>query len=218
MKTATQTQRRKARKKLADSPEIRIETQDGGNGPRWVKADLVDIIDRGCGLALMSPLRPGSIVLVRDRSGENRAGVRWCIGKIDGTFRAGLEFLDGRPGFAVDEQSAPLGDPHRLDLYEVMQLSPKADQGIISHVYRLLAMRYHPDNAETGDNEMFLRLSQAYQVLSHPERRANYDRHAHAGGQGSRKAADREGASIRRQDTAPSAGPLRGWNTALRHS
>jgi hypothetical protein len=217
MEAASKTQRRKVRRKPAGAPVIRIETKDSGNSPRWVKADLVDVIDRGCGLALMSPLEPGSIVLVRGTSGDNRAGVRWCIGKTDGTFRAGLEFLDGRAAFTLDEASAQPLDPRPHDLYEVMQLSPKADQGIISHVYRLLAMRYHPDNAETGDNEMFLRLSQAYQVLSHPEKRASYDRRAQATGQVPRKAADWETTSVRRQDTA-STSPLRGWNTALRHS
>jgi hypothetical protein len=216
MESTSKAQRRKIRRKPAGSPVIRIETKDGGNGLRWVKADLVDVIDRGCGLALMSPLQPGSIVLVRGASGENKAGVRWCIGKTDGTFRAGLEFLAGRPSFALNEELAQPVDPHALNLYEVMQLSPNADQGIISHVYRLLAMRYHPDNAETGDNEMFLRLSQAYQVLSHPERRASYDRQARATVHVPRKAADREATSVRRQDSA-SAAPLRGWNTALRH-
>jgi curved DNA-binding protein CbpA len=43
-------------------------------------------------------------------------------------------------------------------------------------VYRLLAARYHPDNPETGDAERFRLLSQAYQVLRDPAKRAEYDR------------------------------------------
>ena len=38
------------------------------------------------------------------------------------------------------------------DYYEVLQLSPKADQETIDRVYRMLVKRYHPDNQETGNN------------------------------------------------------------------
>jgi curved DNA-binding protein CbpA len=53
-----------------------------------------------------------------------------------------------------------------------MQLSPNADAETVSRVYRLLAFRYHPDNKETGNSEMFLRLSEAHEILSDPEKRA----------------------------------------------
>jgi curved DNA-binding protein CbpA len=56
-----------------------------------------------------------------------------------------------------------------------MQLSPNADAETVSRVYRLLAFRYHPDNTETGNSEMFIRLSEANQILSDPEKRASYD-------------------------------------------
>jgi curved DNA-binding protein CbpA len=62
-----------------------------------------------------------------------------------------------------------------MDCYEVLQLSPNADAETIARVYRLLAQRYHPDNTETGNSEMFVRLSEAYEILSNPERRAGYD-------------------------------------------
>jgi DnaJ-class molecular chaperone len=62
-----------------------------------------------------------------------------------------------------------------LDCYEVMQISPNANPDAISRVYRMLALRYHPDNAETGNSEKFIRLSEAYQILSDPEKRASYD-------------------------------------------
>ena len=41
--------------------------------------------------------------------------------------------------------------------------------------YRLLAQRLHPDNKETGDEERFRFLHQAYLTLSDPEKRARYD-------------------------------------------
>jgi curved DNA-binding protein len=61
------------------------------------------------------------------------------------------------------------------DYYEFLQISPKAEPDTIHRVYRFLAGRFHPDNPETGDSEKFFILKQAYDVLSHPERRAAYD-------------------------------------------
>ena len=62
------------------------------------------------------------------------------------------------------------------DHYEVLQVSPNAHPLIIAKAYRLLAAVYHPDKPETGDNEHFLRVVEAYRVLSDPVRRATYDR------------------------------------------
>lgn len=56
-----------------------------------------------------------------------------------------------------------------------MQLSPNADADTIQRVYRILAQRYHPDAAGTGNNEVFLRLCEAHRILSDPEQRARYD-------------------------------------------
>jgi DnaJ domain len=61
------------------------------------------------------------------------------------------------------------------DYYEVLQLSPRADQGTIQRVFRHLAKRFHPDNHESGDAERFKLVMDAFRVLSDPERRAEYD-------------------------------------------
>lgn len=63
-----------------------------------------------------------------------------------------------------------------LDYYEFLQISPHADYETIHRVYRYLASRFHPDNPETGDPEKFFLLKTAYDVLSDPERRSEYDR------------------------------------------
>jgi curved DNA-binding protein CbpA len=62
-----------------------------------------------------------------------------------------------------------------VDYYEVLQISTGAEPETIHRVYRLLAQRLHPDNRQTGSEERFRLLSEAYQVLSDPERRAQYD-------------------------------------------
>jgi curved DNA-binding protein CbpA len=59
--------------------------------------------------------------------------------------------------------------------YEFLQISQNAEPDTIHRVFRFLAARLHPDNPETGDAEKFFLLKQAYDVLSNPERRAEYD-------------------------------------------
>jgi curved DNA-binding protein len=182
MEATATTQRRRASRQPADASVIRIEMKDGMGHPRWVTADLLDITDGGFGLALMTPIVAGSSVLVRGKLGESRpgnikVGVRWCFQRTDGMYRAGLEFLDTRSTFTTDQKpdSSSPTHPDALDCYEVMQLSPNADADTIARVYRMLALRYHPDNTQTGNNEMFVRLSEAHQILSDPEKRAAYD-------------------------------------------
>lgn len=62
-----------------------------------------------------------------------------------------------------------------IDYYEFLQISPHADAETIHRVYRYLAGRLHPDNPESGDAEMFQKLKAAYDTLSNPARRAEYD-------------------------------------------
>jgi DnaJ domain len=59
--------------------------------------------------------------------------------------------------------------------YELLQLSPNADQLVITKVYRLLAAYYHPDNKQTGDEEKFKSVLKAYEVLSDPAKRSRYN-------------------------------------------
>lgn len=61
------------------------------------------------------------------------------------------------------------------DYYEVLQLSPRADQETIERVFRHLAKRFHPDNLETGNADRFSELVEAYRLLADPSERARYD-------------------------------------------
>jgi curved DNA-binding protein CbpA len=65
--------------------------------------------------------------------------------------------------------------PSNHDYYEILQISPNAEPETVHRVFRLLAQRYHPDNAETGNEAEFRVLNDAYRVLSDPEQRARYD-------------------------------------------
>ncbi len=62
-----------------------------------------------------------------------------------------------------------------IDYYEFLQISPHADADTVHRVYRYLAARLHPDNPDSGDQEMFRLLRTAFDTLSNPVRRAEYD-------------------------------------------
>ena len=62
-----------------------------------------------------------------------------------------------------------------VDYYEALQISPNAEPETIHRVYRMLAQRFHPDNKESGSARRFRLVSEAYEVLSVPEKRARYD-------------------------------------------
>jgi curved DNA-binding protein len=62
-----------------------------------------------------------------------------------------------------------------VDYYEILQLSPNADNETIDRVYRMLAKRYHPDNHVTGNADKFRLIAEANRILSNPEQRAAFD-------------------------------------------
>ena len=62
-----------------------------------------------------------------------------------------------------------------VDYYELLQISPNAEIETVHRVFRMLATRFHPDNSETGDTDKFLALNKAYETLSDPKARGEYD-------------------------------------------
>ncbi|MBX3097462.1 MAG: J domain-containing protein [Fimbriimonadaceae bacterium] len=66
----------------------------------------------------------------------------------------------------------------KVDYYGVLEVNKKADEKAIKAAYRKLARKYHPDvNPNNPDAEAkFKQISEAYAVLSDPDRRAHYDR------------------------------------------
>src|SRR3954453_20658968 len=63
------------------------------------------------------------------------------------------------------------------DYYKVLGVDKKASQDDIKKAYRKLARRYHPDtNKDSGAEERFKQVSEAYDVLGDPEKRKKYDR------------------------------------------
>src|SRR6185437_13977223 len=70
----------------------------------------------------------------------------------------------------------------KVDYYEVLSVSRDASDQELKTAYRKLAMQYHPDRNpdDPTAEEKFKECSEAYQVLSDPEKRAAYDRYGHA--------------------------------------
>jgi curved DNA-binding protein len=63
------------------------------------------------------------------------------------------------------------------DYYKTLGVEKKADQEAIKKAYRKLALKYHPDrNPDNREaEEKFKKISEAYAVLSDPEKRKQYD-------------------------------------------
>src|SRR3954454_22199077 len=73
---------------------------------------------------------------------------------------------------------SPLGTRLESDLYELLQVSPRAKLEVIQAAYRVLARSYHPDVSSDPDALQRMRqLNAAYDVLTDPNRRAEYDAH-----------------------------------------
>ena len=60
--------------------------------------------------------------------------------------------------------------------YTILQISPTASEADIKRGYRQMALKYHPDkNQDTSASDMFRRIKLAYDVLSNPTSRRQYD-------------------------------------------
>src|SRR5688572_16220062 len=70
----------------------------------------------------------------------------------------------------------------KRDYYEVLGCQKGADESALKSAYRKLAMQFHPDR-NPGNKEAehkFKELSEAYDALKDPQKRAAYDRFGHA--------------------------------------
>ena len=70
----------------------------------------------------------------------------------------------------------------KRDYYEVLGIDKNADDAAIKKAYRVLAKKYHPDVNPGDENaeKMFKEASEAYAILSDPEKRRQYDQFGHA--------------------------------------
>ena len=143
------------------------------------EATLVDFSSGGLRIQLAHSLHPGAAVEVKGQI-EGSAGlvpvhgrcqVRWCSEIGQGTYHAGLSFENASD--IPHAASELLGNG--ADHYELLQVSRRADADTIRRIYHVMAQRYHPDNKDTGNEELFRQIVKANEVLSDPARRAAFD-------------------------------------------
>ena len=144
------------------------------------EVSLVDFNSGGVRVELTQTLTAGEMVQV---SGElegpagripvaGRCQVRWCAEVSYGMYHAGLSFENASD---VPRGASGMMLGNGIDYYEALQVSRRADTDTIRRVFHLMAQRYHPDNLETGNQELFRQIVQANEVLSDPARRAAFD-------------------------------------------
>jgi hypothetical protein len=147
-----------------------IRWQDGNGLTKSAQVQGLDSSDGGIGFEFSGELLPGTTVFIEGPDGHpsGYGVIRHHTLRDDGHV-IGLELSEkSRRTVAPPEENI-------TDYYAFLQISPTAELPTIERVHRFLAARYHPDNAETGDQEKFLLLQKAFETLACPVRRAEYD-------------------------------------------
>jgi hypothetical protein len=160
----------RSHQRVAADFSISVRWMDHTGLPRHIAARGMDLSKSGARILAHEPIPPGSeITLDAPLYNVNGKGaVRYCS-RRGGNYSIGIQFAD-------DAASSVQVPPPRLpDYYEVLQISPNADDITIHRVYRIMAARFHPDNKESGDPEKFRLLTAAHEVLSDFEKRGEYD-------------------------------------------
>lgn len=89
-------------------------------------------------------------------------------GKIAEALEKGVELV-----VRLLTHTIPMGSK---DYYKILQVDPSAEPEVIASVYKRLAQKYHPDkNKSPSATRRMQEINEAYEVLSDPVKRAQYD-------------------------------------------
>lgn len=94
-----------------------------------------------------------------------------------------------------------------LDYYKVLGVSSRASATEIKRAYRRLARQHHPDLNAQAQDEQIKRLNEAYEVLSNPRKRADYDKQ--------RREILQRAAAARREREEASREPKMSWTEGV---
>lgn len=169
------------RKPYALHQELKLSWKGADDSINQIEVRLLNTSRGGAGVEADQAMDLGQVA---ELSGEvdNAVGVHLlsqrcrvcgCAPTGSGAFVVSLAFEASAEEESAKDQPK-VGAPD-ADYYETLQVSPKADADTIQRVFRIIAQRYHPDNLETGNAELFREVAEAHRVLSDPEKRAAYD-------------------------------------------
>jgi len=127
---------------------------------RFECASIVDHSLGGVAVSSPQPIEPSSYVILRAPGIGIVAlcQVRSCFWSRT-QYQLGARFLVR----AALEPGEPPGD---RDHHELLRAGVSATAERVDDLYRALAFRFHPDNLDTGNPEVFLQISEAYRILS----------------------------------------------------
>lgn len=147
---------------------VELRWKSEGGEKLFEQCRAIDITENGVAVKCPEelPLQASVIVWAPAFQVAALAEVRHCTWQSS-VYVIGLKFLA--------RTTTAHNDPYVADHYELLRLSPDAEPEVVERVYRKLAKRFHPDNPETGDAEAFLRIAEAYRILSNPQKRTEYD-------------------------------------------
>ncbi|MEZ5391347.1 MAG: J domain-containing protein [Bryobacterales bacterium] len=152
---------------------VKIALQGPGGRVLDTKGELISV--RGDVLTVRTafPIEVGSSAYISGGGVKNLAvQIGQCALEGPDQYRVECRTQEGA---SPNSRNANGSDPDVEDYYAVLEVSSTATSDTIARVYRALAHRFHPDNAETGDTEQFSRITEAYSVLSNSTKRAAYD-------------------------------------------
>lgn len=102
----------------------------------------------------------------------------------------------------------------KRDYYEILEVSKSASEEEIKKAYRKMAIKFHPDKnpGDKAAEESFKEAAEAYEVLSNPQKKAQYDRFGHAGMSGAAGGGGGHGAGMNMEDIFSQFGDIFGEN------
>ena len=158
MTKSGQTEHRRQRRERTDAAVELIWKEDSYR--RFECGIIFDTSRTGVGVACPQPLGVSSCLILRAPGIDvlALAKVRNCAWRRT-QYHLGLEFMEKA---SVQPRNPALEPDH----HELLRAGMAGDAERLDRIYRALAFRYHPDNGDSGDSEIFLRISEIYRIFS----------------------------------------------------
>lgn len=182
MQTAPNQARLRIRESLDAHPELTIILDSSGSPSSRLRGRFLAHGDESIKVQLNTALGANLLVSIAGEvdTGSGRAPLlgqyRVLSCRIAGIGKYNAELAPETVSEAPPDKPSSSAS-EETDYYDVLQVSRTAYIDTIRRIFHVLAQRYHPDNADTGNEERFRQVVEAHAVLSDPEKRAAFDVH-----------------------------------------